>query len=134
MLFQVIESRWIQEKLRLYSVGPCQSLSMMLDVFMSLLLFIGILSKTSYIALVIECLKGEKFQWNEEAQKSFELLKKKVAEAPILVLLDFNKMLKVDCDAFVVGIGTVLSQEGKPIAFFNEKLNECKKKYSTYDK
>ena len=39
---------------------------------------------SNLIALVTECLKAGKFQWNEEAQKSFELLKKKVTEAPIL--------------------------------------------------
>ena len=30
--------------------------------------------------------------------------------------------------------GVVLSQEGKPIAYFSEKLNKVKKKYSSYDK
>ena len=89
---------------------------------------------SNIIALVTECLKGGKFQQNEETQKSFELLKKKAIETPILVLLDFNKLLEVDCDALGVGIGAMLSQEGKPIAFFSEKLNECNKKYSTYDK
>ena len=89
---------------------------------------------SSLIAPVAECLKGGKFQWNKEAQKSFELLKRKVIEALILVLLDFNKLFDVDGDASGVGIGVVLSQAGKPIAFFNEKLNERKKKYSTYDK
>uniref|UniRef100_A0A2N9H3H4 Integrase catalytic domain-containing protein n=1 Tax=Fagus sylvatica TaxID=28930 RepID=A0A2N9H3H4_FAGSY len=68
-------------------------------------------SFSSIIAPITECLKGGKFQWNEEAQKSFELIKKKG-----------------------VGIGAVLSQEGKPIAFFSEKLNESRRKYSTYDK
>jgi hypothetical protein len=31
------------------------------------------------------------FHWTEEAEKSFNLMKKKITEQPILVLLDFNK-------------------------------------------
>jgi hypothetical protein len=74
------------------------------------------------------------FHWTEEARKSFNLLKRKITEQPILVLSDFQKTFQVKCDASGFAIGAVLSQEDRPIAYFSESLNEAKVKYSTYDK
>jgi hypothetical protein len=74
------------------------------------------------------------FHWTEEADKSFNLQKKKITEQPILVLPDFQKTFQVKCDASGFAIGPVLSQEDRPRAYFSEKLNESKIKYSTYDK
>lgn len=39
----------------------------------------------------------------------------------------------MECDANKLAIGAILRQEGHLVAFFFEKLNEAKKKYSTYD-
>lgn len=85
---------------------------------------------------MIDTTKGEKrsiLQWTKEVDQSFEYLKTRVAHQPILTLLDFNKVFTIECDVSGYAIGVVLSQEGKPIDFFGEKLNEVKKKYSSYD-
>ena len=73
------------------------------------------------------------FSWTKEANDSFECLKKKILDQRVLVLLDFYTLFTIVCDASNKAIGGALSQEGRLVAFFSEKLNEAKQKYSTYN-
>jgi len=63
------------------------------------------------------------FKWGEEQNNAFLDLKNKLCSAPVLSLPNFNKTFEIECDVSRIGIGVVLMQQGRPIAYFNEKLN-----------
>ena len=76
---------------------------------------------------------NQTFKWTKEAERSFQTLKRKVSEQPVLVLLDFRKPFQVRCNASGRAIGVVLSHDDRPVAYFSEKLNDDKWKHSSYD-
>jgi hypothetical protein len=78
--------------------------------------------------------KGTPFTWGPSQEEAFTILKDKLTNAPLLHLPDFNKMFELECDVSGIGLGGVLLQEGKPVAYFSEKLNGAALNYSTYDK
>jgi hypothetical protein len=57
------------------------------------------------------------FKWTPACQESFEMLKQKLTIAPVLVLPDVHKPFSVYCDASYTGLGCVLMQEGKVVAY-----------------
>jgi hypothetical protein len=59
------------------------------------------------------------FHWTEESEKSFNLLRKKIIEQPILVLPDFSKTFQVRCDVSGFVIGVVLSQDNRLVTYFS---------------
>ncbi|KAI4370917.1 hypothetical protein MLD38_019209 [Melastoma candidum] len=88
---------------------------------------------SSVMSPLTECLKKENFEWTSSAAKAFEHVKSLMSSAPILALPDFDKLFVLECDASKKGIGAVLTQDGKPVEFFSEKLSDAKQRYSTYD-
>ncbi len=77
---------------------------------------------------------GVLFTWGTTQENTFNMLKDKLTHAPLLQLPDFYKTFELECDASGIGLGDVLFQEGKPVAYFSEKLSESVLNYSTYDK
>ncbi|KAK1602128.1 hypothetical protein QYE76_017171 [Lolium multiflorum] len=78
--------------------------------------------------------KNVPFVWGKAQQKAFDELKKRLTEAPLLALPDFSKTFEIECDASGLGIGGVLMQNGKPVAYYSEKLDGARLNYPIYDK
>jgi hypothetical protein len=78
--------------------------------------------------------KGVPFSWGTTKENAFTMLKDKLTHAPLLQLPDFNKIFELEYDASGIGLGGVLLQDGKPVAYFSEKLSGPVLNYSTYDK
>jgi hypothetical protein len=78
--------------------------------------------------------KGVPFSWGTRQGNAFDMLKDKLTHVPLLQLPDFNKTFELECDASGIGLGGVLVQERKPVAYFSEKLSGPVLNYSTYDK
>jgi hypothetical protein len=78
--------------------------------------------------------KDVPFRWGPAQDAAFDALIERLTSARLLQLPDFGKTFELECDASGVGIGGLLIQGGKPVAYFSEKLNGPTLNYSTYDK
>ncbi|CAI7801038.1 unnamed protein product [Closterium sp. NIES-54] len=75
--------------------------------------------------------KGCAWEWTPQCQKAFEEVKHKLTNAPVLVLPNPQKPYEVVTDASTVGLGAVLLQEGRPVAFESRKLSPAEQRYTT---
>jgi hypothetical protein len=79
-------------------------------------------------------LKKEGFAWGEEAAAAFDTLKAAVTTGPVLAMPDFTKTFVVECDASSHGFGTVLIQDGHPIAFFSRVVAPRHRDLAAYER
>ncbi|GKA62522.1 putative reverse transcriptase domain-containing protein [Tanacetum coccineum] len=77
--------------------------------------------------------KNKKYIWGENQESAFQLLKQKLCEAPILALPEGNDDFVVYCDASHQGLGAVLMQREKVIAYASRQLKPHEENYTTHD-
>ncbi|GJU74776.1 putative reverse transcriptase domain-containing protein [Tanacetum coccineum] len=77
--------------------------------------------------------KSKTFDWGEEQENAFQTLKDKLCNAPVLALPDGLEDFVVYCDASGLGLGCVLMQRGKVIAYASRQLTIYEKNITTYD-
>ncbi|GJX05045.1 putative reverse transcriptase domain-containing protein [Tanacetum coccineum] len=77
--------------------------------------------------------KKVKFKWGDKQETAFQLIKQKLCSAPILALPEGNEDFIVYCDASIKGLGDVLMQREKVIAYASRQLKIHEKNYTTRD-
>nr|CAE01541.2 OSJNBa0033G05.1 [Oryza sativa Japonica Group]CAE05974.2 OSJNBa0063C18.15 [Oryza sativa Japonica Group] len=77
--------------------------------------------------------KEKKFQWSAACEDSFQEMKKRLTTAPVLTLPDIRKDFKIFCDASRQGLGCVLMQERKVVAYASRQLRPHEVNYPTHD-
>jgi ribonuclease HI len=77
--------------------------------------------------------KDNRFVWTPKCEESFQVIKKKLTTAPVLMLLDIHQSFVIFCDASRQGLGCVLMQNEKVIAYASHLLKPHEQNYPTHD-
>jgi hypothetical protein len=75
------------------------------------------------VAPLTALIKKNSFTWTHAANRAFQALKAAMCTTLVLSLLDFTKTFVLECDSFRRGIGAVLMQEGRPLAFTRKQFS-----------
>ena len=80
------------------------------------------------------CSTKTTFEWRPEQQKAFDMMKNILSREVMLAYPNFGKPFDIHTDASKTQLGAVISQEGKPIAFYSRKLNDAQTRYTTTER
>ena len=78
--------------------------------------------------------KSTKWKWEAQHDKAFQQMKKIISKETLLAYPDFNDEFVIHTDASDTQLGAVISQKGKPIAFYSRKLKPEQTRYTTTEK
>lgn len=94
--------------------------------------FIEGFSKLALPLTQLTC-KGRAFVWNGQCESSFNELKQKLTTTPVLILPKSDEPFAVYCDASKFGLGGVLMQDCKVVAYASRQLKIHERNYPTHD-
>ncbi|KAG2383927.1 uncharacterized protein HKW66_Vig0153100 [Vigna angularis] len=77
--------------------------------------------------------KDQPFAWTDLCEERFQELKVKLTSAPVLIIPDTSKPFEVYCDASHQGLGCVLMQERRAVAYASRQLKVHERNYPTHD-
>ena len=78
--------------------------------------------------------KKKKLNWTKECEEAFQQIKKLVIQDTLLAFPNFTVKFVIHTDASDMQLGAVISQNGRPIAFYSRKLNSAQRRYTTTER
>ncbi|CAC5421276.1 unnamed protein product [Mytilus coruscus] len=78
--------------------------------------------------------KNTEFIWTHEQQQAFEKLKDIITKNPVLSFYDVSKPVTVSCDASQCGLGAMLIQDNKPVAYASRSLTDAESRYANIER
>ncbi|WVZ64260.1 hypothetical protein U9M48_013810 [Paspalum notatum var. saurae] len=90
--------------------------------------------KSGYHQPLTHILRLKQFAWSDAAEQAFIKLEEAMVQAPVLAIPNFELPFTIETDACDTGMGAVLMQSGRPVAYLSKSFGPVHKQYSIYEK
>ena len=78
--------------------------------------------------------KDVEFRWGTQQEEAFQKIKEVLTASPVLGYYNVRKPVTITCDASKSGLGAVLLQENKPVAYASRALTDAETRYAQIEK